>query len=137
MRKRILVIDDEMQIRKIYVRLFQAIGSRVFEVIEAANATEATNYLIREHFDVVLLDIKMPGVNGLEMFEVIKEYNPKLKVIVASVYPIEIQKNVIPYAEDYYDKSQGPFKLIEKVASTLFPHQEGMEAFNSEKGDKS
>ena len=117
MKKRILIIDDEEAIRRNYRRFFLTFGATLFEVIETANAIEATNYIIRERVDIVVLDIKMPHIDGRMMFEVIKEYNPKLKVIVASVYPIDQQKRSIPFASDYFDKSQGPMKLLEKVTS--------------------
>lgn len=123
MKQRILIIDDEEHIRAIYKRLFKAMGPSVFEVIETSNATEATNYIIREHVDIVILDIKMPSIDGRLMFEIIKEYNPGLKVIVASVYPVDEQKRLIPFALDYFDKSQGPIKLLEKVNQMLVRHK--------------
>lgn len=122
MKKKILIIDDEARIRAIYVRLFKAIGSGIFEVLEASNAEEATDYLIREKLDLVLLDLKMPRIDGTRMYDIIKEYNPGLEIIVASVYPIEEQKRLLPYASAYYDKSEGPIKLLEKVSSTLVSH---------------
>jgi CheY-like chemotaxis protein len=69
--------------------------------------------------DIIILDIEMPGVDGRVMFEIIKEYNPDLKVIVASVYPIDQQKRLIPFALDYFDKSQGIMKLLAKVSHVL------------------
>ena len=122
MKKKILIIDDEERIRKIYTRLFRAIGSGIFEVLEAENAEEATEVLIREKLDLVLLDIKMPDIDGVRLYEIIKEFNPNLEIVVASVYPIEEQKRLIPYASAYYDKSEGPIKLLDKVSSTLISH---------------
>lgn len=122
MKKRVLIIDDEERIRKIYKRFFNMLGSNFLDVIETSNATEATNYIIREKVDIVILDIKMPKVNGMSMFEVIKEYDPALRVIVASVYPIDQQKKMIPEASDYFDKSQGPMRLFEKVCGILLKH---------------
>jgi len=119
MKKRVLIIDDEEGIRKNYKRFFHALGPTLFEVIEASNAIEATNYIIREKVDIIILDIQMPNIDGQLMYEVIKEYNPDIKVIVASVYPIDQQKRMIPFASDYFDKSQGPTKLLEKVSQAL------------------
>ncbi len=114
--KKILVVDDEKRIRDIYIRLLVESG---FIVRQAASAQEATNILIREPIELVLLDIKIPKINGKEIFEILKEYNPRIKVIIASVYPIEKQKQVIPQATDYYDKSHGPFMLLDKIANVL------------------
>ena len=120
MKKRILIIDDEEAIRNNYKKFFYFLSKTLFEVIETSNATDATNFIIREKVDIVILDIKMPNIDGQLMFEVIKEYNPHLKVIVASVYPIDQQKRMIPFASEYFDKSQGPMKLLEKVTGALF-----------------
>ena len=119
MKKNILIIDDEQRIREIYTRLFHAIGSTIFKVFEASNAQEAKEIMIRERLDLILLDIKMPRIDGIQMFEVIKEHNPRMEIVVASVYPIEKQKKLIPFADSYYDKSEGPLKLLEKVTSRL------------------
>jgi len=69
MKKRILIIDDEERIREIYKRYFNAIGSTIFEIIEVSNAADATEYIIRERVDIIILDIKMPEIDGKEMFE--------------------------------------------------------------------
>ena len=119
LKSKILIVDDESRIREIYRRLFRAIGSRIFDLIEAASAEEAVEILIRQDIDLILLDINMPEINGCTLFDIIKEYNPHAEIIVASVYPIDQQKRLIPFAKDYYDKSQGSLKLIEKVTTAL------------------
>lgn len=114
--RKILIIDDEDRIRDIYCRLFVQAG---IVVRRAKNAVEATNLMIREDMDLILLDLKMSVIDGRTMFDVIREYNPSQKVIVSSVYPVEKQRELIPSAVDYYDKSEGPVKLLEKVVNTL------------------
>ena len=122
MKKRILIVEDEPHIRENYVKLFSKGDNELFDVLEAPDAVKATNLLIREKVDLVLLDIKIPEINGQKIFEVIREYDPTLKVIVVSVYPEERQKELIPGAHDYYDKSQSLLKLVEKVVEVLFLH---------------
>lgn len=117
--KRILIIDDEEGIRAIYRKVFLALGDDICEAVEASNAVEATNILIRERIDMVLLDIRMPGINGQTMFDVIREYSPDVDVIIASVFPVYQQRELFPLARDYYDKSQGPFVLLDKLANVL------------------
>ncbi len=112
----ILIVDDEKRIQNIYIRTFVEAG---FSVRWAGNAQEAMNILVREKIDVVLLDIKMPRINGQTLFDVIQKYDPTIKVIVSSVYPVDKQKLMIPQARDYYDKSQGPAVLLEKVAHAI------------------
>ena len=114
--KKILIIDDEDRIRDIYLRLFVHAG---IVVRRAKDARQATNIIIREDIDLILLDIKMPVINGRTMYEIIEEYNPKAKVIISSVYPIDKQRMLVPHASGYYDKSEGPLKLLEMVLNSL------------------
>lgn len=114
--KRILIIDDERRIGQSYTALLLEEG---FEVKHAASAQEAINLLIREHFDLVLLDINMPGVDGKVMYEVIREYDRDMKVIVSSVYPIEEQVQSILGACAYHNKSQGVDILVTKIKEVL------------------
>ena len=114
--KRILIIDDERRIGQSYMVLLSEEG---FEAKHASSAREATNLLIREHFDLVLLDIKMPEVDGKTMYEVVREYDRDMKVIVSSVYPIEDQVQIILGASAYHNKSQGVDILITKVKEVL------------------
>ena len=115
--KKILIIDDEEKIRAAYRALLRKEG---FEILEAKNASQGTFKLISaEHIDLILLDINMPEVDGVTMREVINEYDPHSKIIVASVYPIDEQKQAIPQADDYFDKVQGVDVLLDKVKKAL------------------
>ena len=116
LRRKILIIDDEPRIRSIYIRMLEEAG---LIARWGNNAHEATGILIREKIDLILLDINMPGIEGKTMFDIIQEYDPSLKVIVASVYPIHVQKMMIPQAYDYYDKSYGPFLLLDKIFNAM------------------
>ena len=113
-KKNILIVDDEERIRAIYIRM---LGEAGFTVLGASNAQEATGILIREKIDTVLLDINMPEIDGKTVYEIIQEYDPDLKVIVSSVYPLHVQKTMIPHAYAYHDKSHGPASLLDKVFS--------------------
>jgi two-component system KDP operon response regulator KdpE len=114
--KRILIVDDERRIGQSYTILLTEEG---FEVKHASNAQDATNLLIREHFDLVLLDINMPEVDGKAMYEVIREFDRNMKVIVSSVYPIEEQVQSILGACAYHNKSQGVDILVTKIKEAL------------------
>lgn len=114
--KKILIIDDEQRIGQSYTRLLSEEG---FEAKYASSAKEATNFLIREPFDLILLDINMPEVDGRVMYEVIREYDRHMKVIVSSVYPIEDQVQSILGACAYHNKSQGVDILVAKIKEVL------------------
>ena len=121
--KRILIVEDEQAMRDMYSRLLRSVG---WKVVDVGDARGATNILIRKELDLILLDINIPEVDGQQMFEVIKEYDSNLKIIICSVYPIDKQKRMIPQATDYYDKSQGPFVLLTKVYNALILDEESM-----------
>ena len=117
--KTILIIDDEKRIREIYKRIFNSTCRSVCTVFEASNAGEATEHLVTEKIDLIVLDLRMPVIDGPVIYKLIKESNPNVKIIIASVFPVEEQKRMIPFADDYYDKSGGTFRFLEKVTTAL------------------
>ena len=114
--KRILLVDDEKKIRTLYKKLLIDEG---YEVIEAVNAREATDILLVNHIDLVLLDLNMPDITGDEMLDIVKIYDPKFKVIVISVCPIDEQQKRVPDAHDYFDKSHAADILLDKIKDTF------------------
>lgn len=121
--KTILIVDDEKHIRDIYRKVVTASGRSLFRILESDNALDAAGYIVKENIDLVLLDIRMSEVNGQQLYKAIRRWSPDIKVIVISVFPIEQQKKMIPGADGYYDKSEGPVRLLEKVVN-LFSNGE-------------
>ncbi|HZK10929.1 MAG TPA: sigma-54 dependent transcriptional regulator [Atribacterota bacterium] len=78
-----LVIDDEQNIRKMLTRVLSPEG---FIVKEANNGSEALKRLQEENYSLVLLDLKMPGLNGIEILKKIRENDLNLPVIMMSAY---------------------------------------------------
>jgi CheY-like chemotaxis protein len=114
--KKLLIIDDESSIRNYFFRLFSRHG---FDVLTAPNAMEANELLVREKVDVVFLDIKMDGVEGDVLFELLRAFHHNVKVVVSSVYPIEEQKERIKDADAYFDKSDGQDVLLGMVSALV------------------
>jgi len=112
--QRLLVIDDEAHIRDAYRRLFWHYG---FEVFTASNAPQANDLLVRNKFDIVLLDIKMAEVDGSVLFGIIRTFHKKIKVVISSVYSIDEQRERIIDADAYFDKSDGKDVLLGIIAS--------------------
>ena len=113
---RILIVDDEKRIRRIYRDLLASFG---FLVEEAATADQANEIVKHEKVDLVLLDIKMPEAGGDSLFEVMSLFHRDMKVIVTSVYPLDVQRRMVAGAHDYYDKSQGIRVLLTKIRQVL------------------
>jgi two-component system, NarL family, invasion response regulator UvrY len=83
---KILITDDHVVVRK-GLRQILADEFKKAEFTEAGNASEALDRIRRENWDVVVLDITMPGRSGLEALKEIKEARPKLPVLVLSMHP--------------------------------------------------
>ncbi len=79
-KNRILVVDDEEALRMVLSSELEGEG---YKVSNAADGQEAINTLTSNEFDLVLLDIKMPNVDGFEVLKYIKERWPKTKVVNA------------------------------------------------------
>jgi CheY-like chemotaxis protein len=95
MAKKILVIDDEELIIKSLIKLLEKNG---FEVFVAKNGRDALAMTEEEHFDLIITDIRMPGVNGVETIDAIfqsltKTDTPKPPVIFITGYADESIKN--------------------------------------------
>ena len=75
---RILVVDDEDTIRTVFKEFLEAKGHEV----STANCAEEAFKKIREGQDIILLDIVMPGMNGLDVLNSIKEIAPSAEVIM-------------------------------------------------------
>lgn len=83
---RVLVVDDDPVIGKSFDRVLSGKG---YAVITAADGEEALRKLKDENYDVVFADIKMPGMNGLEVAERIKASQPWLPVVIVTGYGTE------------------------------------------------
>jgi len=84
--RRILLADDHEVVRKglmkVLTETFQPI-----EVEEARNGQEAVSKVLKSRYDLVVLDIKMPGKSGLDALKEIKQHQPKLPVLILSMHP--------------------------------------------------
>jgi two-component system NtrC family response regulator len=118
MKKKILVVDDEIELRKLIHKLLKMEG---YFVSEANNAQEALEILKNDDFSVVLSDIKMPGVSGLDLLTKIKEFDNSIEVILLTAYGrIEDGVDSIKRgAFDYITKGDEDNKIIPVVAKAF------------------
>lgn len=115
--KQILIADDEPRIRSIFHRHLKEAG---FLPLEAGDGKEALDAVrLNNNIDLVVLDILLPKVNGLDVFDIIRRDYPLIKVIISSVYSTEEQEFLIFNADDYYYKSESLFILVEKIKLLL------------------
>ncbi len=118
MEKRILVVDDEAVVRKSFSRIFAKTDIRV-ETAPSGHA--ALEILQQTPFDLVITDLKMPGMNGIEVLRAIKVLQPEVPVILVTGYStvdtaVEAMKSG---ALDYVSKPFTPEDITEKVNKAL------------------
>ena len=80
---RILIVDDEKDVREVLRDFFEMEGFEVFEAVEGKSAVE----IAREHpLDVVLTDLRMPGTDGFSVLKEIRHIRPEAAVLIFSGY---------------------------------------------------
>lgn len=83
MSGQLLIVDDELEIREMLARHYRL---KQYEVTLAADACEALATLVQQRFDVVISDIKMPGMNGVDLLKAIRSEYPMTRVIMITGY---------------------------------------------------
>lgn len=105
----ILVVDDEKNFRRILEALFTEDG---YEVVTAENGAEALEILKQNTVDLILTDMKMPGMDGMRFLEAVKEIDPMLPVIMMTAHgtvdkAVEaMQKGAYTYVLKPFDNEQ-------------------------------
>ncbi len=79
-RPGLLVVDDDAGVREAYALIFEG----VMDVVEAGDAASALEAVRRQAFDVILLDVRMPGVSGVEAFEALRAVQPRVPIVFAT-----------------------------------------------------
>ena len=82
----ILVVDDQFGDRE---TLKAILGDKGYRVATAQDGAEATEMVKSKHYDIIFLDVKLPGMDGVETFEQIKKIDPKATVIMMTGYTEE------------------------------------------------
>lgn len=115
---KLLIIDDEERLRKLLARILQLEG---YEVLEAGTAKEGLNKLKHDAIDVVLSDVKLPDMNGIDLTKKIKTEYPAIEVIVLTAYGT-INDGVTAIkngAFDYITKGDDNEKIIPLISKAM------------------
>ena len=117
MPRRVLVVDDEMQIREILRAYLAAEG---FLVQEAATGAQALHLLATEPADLVLLDIGLPDIDGLEVLRTLRKTSDVYVVLVtARAEEIDTILGLGVGADDYVTKPFSPREVVARVKAVL------------------
>lgn len=118
MEKKVLIVDDEVSILKLLENAFEKAG---FMPVLAGNAEEALAILEKDNIQVMFLDLKLPGMNGIELCSVIRKNNP-----IACIYSMTGYGSVFELTEcrdsgfdDYFLKPIN-IKTFTKTADDAF-----------------
>ncbi|MGC9158159.1 MAG: response regulator transcription factor [Terracidiphilus sp.] len=115
---RILLVDDESAIRRALRPPLTELG---FQVVEASRGEEALQLLCASVFDVVLLDINMPGIGGVETLRRIRSLAPRLPILMLTVRDREEEKveALELGADDYVTKPFSTRELIARIRTAI------------------
>ena len=110
-KTRILVVDDQEIVRLSHMRVLAGPDCEVNAVFDGAAALREME---RHPFDVVLLDLRMPGMDGMTVLKSIKQQWPESEVIIITGFPsVESAKQAVTLgAYDYLTKPAGPDDVI-------------------------
>ncbi len=110
-QERVLIVDDEEQMRELLAKVLEKNG---YQVAAAGDGAQALALLEKEPVDLVVTDVRMPGLGGMEALKSIKELNPDIIVIIMTAFG-SIDQAVQAVKEGAYDYINKPFKIDEML----------------------
>ena len=123
-KSRIIVVEDEEHARNIYQRRLENIG---YDCTVASNSADASDLMARGEFDLMLLDIMMPGKSGMDFLPEVVVQHPEMAVVMlTAVADIPTAVTALQIgASDYITKPVDLGELSAKVESALERHAVG------------
>lgn len=106
---KVLIVDDETKLTEAFK--IQLVSDNM-EVITASTATEALSIVKKENFDVIVLDIKLPDLDGVELLKKIKQMEPDIEVIMLTGFA-SIETAIMSMKQGAYDYLTKPCKISE------------------------
>ncbi len=117
MKATLLVVDDEDYICKLLERILVQAG---YGVVTAANGREAFDKLSQVNIDLVLLDIMMPGLNGFQVLDLIRErYDIPVIMLTGKVEVTTVRDALSLGADDYVRKPFSKLELLARIKAKL------------------
>lgn len=115
MKKKILIVDDEVDMLLLLSMIIKE--KTPYEVVTTNNPFEAIEIFKNDKFDIVIADLKMPGLDGLQLYEEIKKINPEVIYILITAYgTFEVAQEAME--KEVFDFILKPFKK-EQILFTL------------------
>ncbi|MCW5980340.1 MAG: response regulator [Bryobacteraceae bacterium] len=122
--KKILVVDDDLSIHRL---LETVLASPDLEMEHASDGAEGLERILTRHYDLVLTDVHMPGLDGLELLRTVKRERPATKVVVMTGDNTtdKMLDSLRDHAFGYFSKPFSPATVTEVVAQALSADTEG------------
>jgi DNA-binding NtrC family response regulator len=117
---RILIIEDEASIRRVLVKILTEENNQ-YQVFEAEDGLIGTEMIKKEDFDLVLCDIKMPKMDGVEVLEAVKKIKPEIPMVMISGHgDLDTAVNTMRMgAFDYISKPPDLNRLLNTIRNAL------------------
>ena len=116
---KILYVEDDVRIREQVLGMFKQLH---FQIDVAIDGKDGLEKFLEKEYDIVLSDIIMPRMDGMQMIQEMKRINPDIIIIITSAYNNE--ESVLRYESDinlYYDKPFSVPKLINDIIVLMTP----------------
>ena len=113
---RIIIVDDEPVVRTLMCHVLRRSG---YDVKEAGSATEALGILAQGGADMLVTDVRMPGIDGLELARLVRQLNPRMPILFASGCPPEAVTLPANDGLAFLEKPFSPAQLLAKVRQSL------------------
>lgn len=120
LRHNLMIVDDELIVRKSLADWLKEEG---FDILTAEDGYKAIDLVEKEKVDCVILDLKMPGIDGIQVLKEIRARRPDTKVIMITAYGT-IQNAVEAMkigASDYITKPFDPKEIVDSIKRAIFP----------------
>ena len=117
---RVLIADDNVSMRKAIRLVLESLPNVEICAI-TANGTETVDAALALRPDLLILDVVMPGLNGVEAASVLKKHLPRAKILLFTMYGDAISKTLAQFAgvDVVIEKSRGLSLLTQKIASLI------------------
>lgn len=117
---KILIVDDEDSIQFLYTEEFSDEG---YEVISALDGETSLKLFAEQQPDIVILDIQMPGMNGIEVLRQMKSVRPEIPVILSTAFH-EFKQDLSSWASDAYVVKSADTTELKAAVKNLLEKQE-------------
>ncbi|MCX8027478.1 MAG: response regulator [Thermodesulfovibrionales bacterium] len=129
MAERILIVDDEPDMLWLLSMIIKEKTN--YEVVTTNNPVEALELAKNQHFDILITDLKMPGLDGIELLNAVRGFNPDIPIIIITAYATSEsateahEKNAFDFITKPFRKDQIIF-TIEKAIKWIRAHKENI-----------